>query len=199
MSEVTIQMKKCVTPIARASYVSVFRPAKFDGQNSDQESKYSITLIFEKTDDLSELKRAVFNALVEKHGSDKTKWPKDLKLPFRDGSKRADKEGYGPDKVFITATSKSQPGIVDARVQKIIDEQLFYSGCYCRAELIAFYYDAKGNKGVSFSLQNVQKVRDGKPFSGKKAAEEVFDAVDDGAPSEFGTGDEQESNDPFGL
>lgn len=179
-----IQLKKVVTPEARASYVTVFKPKAF----KDQDPKYSIVLIFDEGTDMTKIKVAVRNAVVEQFGGDKTRWPKKFKLPFRDGAEREDTEGYGPGKIFITATSKSQPGLVNNRLEKIINEQDFYSGCWCRAELIAFWYDTNGNKGVSFSLQNLQKVRDDKAFSGKKNAEDVFDAIDNGSddPASYG-------------
>lgn len=172
-----IQLKKCITPEARASFPAVFKPKSFQGQ----EAKYSIVLIFDEKTDLAPLKRAVKNAIVEQFGEDKSKWPKKLRMPFRAGDEREGTEGYGPGKVFVTATSKSAPGLVDGRRERIISEEQFYAGCDCRAEMIAFYYDVSGNKGVSFSLQNLQKIRDNTPFSGRKKAEDVFDAIDDGS------------------
>jgi hypothetical protein len=72
-----------------------------------------------------------------------------------------------------------QPGLVDASLQRIISEQDFYSGCYARATITAYGYDKAGNVGVAFGLQNVQKLRDGEAFSGRTAAENDFDAVDE--------------------
>lgn len=177
MSKMDIALKKCITPPFRVSFPVVFKPKSFQ----NQEPKFSITMLFSEDTDLKPLKRAVKNAAVEKWGEDQSKWPKKLRLPFRDGAEKEDMEGYGGGVIFVSATSKIQPGLVDARRERIIDESQFYAGCWARAELIAFAYDVSGNKGVSFSLQNLQKIRDDKPFSGRKAAEDVFDVIDDGS------------------
>lgn len=185
-AKMDIQLKKCVTPEFRVSFPAVFKPKAFQ----NQEPKYSCVMIFDKKTDLTKLREAVKNAIVEQFGEDMSRWPQRtvngkkelaLKLPFRDGADREDTEGYGPDKIFVTATSKNPPGLVNNRLEKILSEADFYAGCWARAEIIAFYYDTNGNKGVSFSLQNLQKIRDDKPFSGRKNAEDVFDAIDDGS------------------
>jgi hypothetical protein len=134
-------------------------------------------MLFDKSADLSSLKKAALNAAIEKWGP-KEKHPKNLRSPFRDGSERADTPGYD-DCIFISASSKNQPGLVNQKRQPILNERDFYAGCYARAEVLAFAYDKAGNKGVSFSLQNIQKLRDGEAFSGKKSAEKVFDEVED--------------------
>jgi hypothetical protein len=190
-----IATKRCMTPEFRVSFPSMFKPKAFEGQ----EAKFGLTMLFPKTTDLKELKRAAFNAAVEKWGT-KDKWPKNLRLPFRDGNEKADMEGY-KDTTFVSATSKQQPGLVNKAVEEIISEAEFYPGCYARATLIAFAYDQKGNKGVSFSLQNVQKIRDGKSFSGRRKASDEFDAVDSGDDDGLGgmDGTGMEEDDGLGM
>lgn len=197
----SIDKKKCITPEFRVSYPSVFKAKAF----GDQEAKFSLTMLFDKKLDLSKpasvgsmsLKHAAFNAATEKWGP-KENWPKKLKLPFRDGDdERPDTPGYA-GMIFVPANSKNQPGLVDQRLQPILDERDFYAGCYARAELIAFAYDTKGNRGVAFALQNVQKLRDGEPFSGRKAAESVFDAVADDSDNSDNYSDD-DINDALGI
>lgn len=171
-----IQKKKVVTSEFRVSFPAIFQPKAFE----NQEPKYSVVMLFDKKTDLKSLKSAAFNAAAEKWGKDKTKWPKNLRLPFRDGDERADTPGY-ENTIFVTASSKTQPGLVDQGLRPILDPKDFYAGCYARAEVIAFAYDKAGNRGVSFSLQNLQKLRDGESFSGRKDASDVFDAVEDGS------------------
>lgn len=192
MAKMEIEKKKCITPEFRVSFPAVFKPKAFE----NQEAKYSLVMLFDSDTDLKPLKRAAMNAIVEKWGADKAKWPKNLRMPFRDGDEK-EFEGY-KGKTFVSASSKTRPGLVDAKVQPIITEEQFYAGCWARAEVIAFAYDTMGNKGVSFSLQNIQKLRDDTAFSGKRKAEDVFDAVDDGSDDEenygaFGTDDLGES------
>lgn len=195
MSKMDISLKKVITPEFRVSFPSVFVPKSFEGQ----EAKYSIVMLFDKKTDLKALKAAAMNAAIEKWGS-KEKFPKRMKLPFRDGSERADTPGYDGH-IFITASSKTQPGLVNQSRQAILNDRDFYAGCYARAELIAFAYDKAGNVGVSFSLQNVQKLRDGDKFGGRKNAEDVFDSVDDGTDSEdsYSSSDDSEEENSMGF
>ena len=41
-----------------------------------------------------------------------------------------------------------------------------YPGCYCQAVVRAVTYNHPMNKGIKFSLDTLQKVRDGEPFGG---------------------------------
>lgn len=192
-----IAQKKVITSEFRASFPQVFEPKSFQGQAP----KYSLVMLFDKkTTNMKPLHDAAKNAAREKWGDDEKKWPKNLAWPFRDGSEREDTAGY-KGCTFITATSKEPPGVVDEDMNAFMDRKGFYSGCYARAEVIAFAYEAKDNqsgailkKGVSFSLQNVQKLRDGKPFSGKKAPNEVFSKVEKQSdnPENYPGGEESE-------
>jgi hypothetical protein len=146
-----------------------------------QEPKYSVTFLFEKDSDLKALQKLAKDAATTKWGADVTKWPTNLRNPFRD-QKEKDKEGYVPGNIFITATSASRPGLVDQALQDIIEEKDFYSGCYFRAEVTAFAYDKAGNRGVAFGLNHIQKLADGPPLSGRGTPQDAFDAVE-GAPT----------------
>lgn len=170
-----IESKKVKTPEFRLSFPAIFKPKAFE----QQEPKFSIVMLFDKKKaDLAGLKKAVAYAAQEKWGA-KEKWPKNLRLPFRDGDEKEDMEGY-KGHTYVSASSKQAPQIVDYKGPGVRPEPIMesdgkaYAGCYARATLIAFAYDKAGNKGVSFSLQNVQILRDGKPFSGRKNADDEF-------------------------
>lgn len=177
---------KLTTPEFRVSFPSVFEAKKVN--ETDAKAKFSVQMLFrvgatkestaagEKVVDITALKQAVANCLTEKFGADKAKWPKNLRLPFRDG-KEKDYDGYGEGVIFVGASSTMKPGLVDSNVQPIITPNEFYGGCYARATINPYYYDVKGNKGVAFGLQNIQKLRDGEPFSGRAKAEDDFDAI----------------------
>ena len=170
-----------MTPEFRVSFPNVFRPQK--PLKDGDEPKYGMTMLFPKGADLSKLKAAAKEAIKEKWGD---KPPKNLRSPFRDqGEKEFD--GYEDGAIFITATSKQKPGLVDASVQPIIDESEFYPGCYARATIRAFAYDKAGNRGVAFGLQNVQKTRDGDPLGGRTRPENDFEPV---AAEEGGSDDD---------
>jgi len=180
--------EKVMTPRFKVSFPNVFRPGK--AMQEGAEPKYGVAMLFATGADLSTLKQAAQEACVEKWGADKTKWPKNLRNPFRD---QGEKEfaGYEPGAIFVSATSKQKPGLVDASNQDILNESDFYAGCYARATVNAFCYDKAGNRGVSFGLNNVQKLADGEPLGGRASASSDFAPVGeamgkDSADSLFG-------------
>lgn len=161
--------EKIMTPKFRASFVHVFNPTKGLGDKL----KYSITMLFPKDTDISELKRICKAALKEKWGD---KPPKNLRIPFRDGDEK-EYEGY-TGMIFCGASSIQRPGLIDEERNPIIDPEEFYSGCYARATLTAFAYQHKsGNTGVSLGLQNIQKLQDGEPLISRAKPEDDFEAV----------------------
>ncbi|MCC6489104.1 MAG: DUF2815 family protein [Candidatus Hydrogenedentes bacterium] len=174
MAEEKSKRRAIITPPACAMFVYVWEPR--ESMNEGQPAQYSISLLFKKTEDISALRRAAKAAAVEKFG-DKARGLKD---PFRDVDElETPVPGYKGG-VFITAKSKTRPGIVDADLQAITDPMDFYPGCICRASVTAWPFDKKGSKGVTFLLNNIQKVKDGTRLDGKKSAEEEFDAIGDG-------------------
>lgn len=167
--------KKVITPMFRASFPYVFQPQK--PRTEGQEAKYAITMLFDKKTDLTAMKKAADLAAVEKWGTDKTKWPKKMKNPLNDGDDKEELMGY-EGMTYVTARCKKMPGLIDAAKNDIIDENEFYAGCFARASLIAFAYDVDGNKGISFALLNVQKIKDGEKFSGKTSAQDDFEEME---------------------
>lgn len=182
---------KVITPECRLSYPNLFEPRKNDLSGKDE---YSAVLLFKMGEDLSALKRAMAAACEKKWGPDKSKWPTaKFKNPtLRDqGERRGDDgampAGYEEGAIFVNVKSKDAPGVVDQRVQKILDPAEIYAGCWVRASLNAYAYDVKGNCGVSFGLLNVQKVRDGEAIGTRSAPDQDFQPVslpDDGTEVE---------------
>ena len=58
----------------------------------------------------------------------------------------------------------------------ITDPDEVYAGAIVRASVTSFSYDVSGNKGVSFALNNVQKIRDGERLDGRARAQDDFQA-----------------------
>ena len=167
-----------VTPTFRISYPNIFKPAF---NKLSQKNEYSLEALFKKGENLDVIKKACENALVKKFGPDKSKWPKGLKNPFRDQAEKA-KEGKLPDgceagAIFLRLKSEKKPGVVDQNTQPILEDQKIYAGCYVRAHINAFAYQKGANVGVSLSLNHVQLVADGEPFSGRPQAETAFTPV----------------------
>lgn len=156
---------RIVSPEFRVSFPHVFTPH----ENLSKKLMYSIVMLFDKDTDLSALKKLADEAIAAKWGKN---IPKGIRSPFRNGDEK-EYEGYAGT-VFCSASSKDKPGIVDDQVQPILNTNEFYPGCYARATLTAYAYDQLGNKGVSFGLQNIQKIRDGEPLNGRVAAQNDF-------------------------
>lgn len=184
-------MANVMTPMFRVSWPNVFKPRKNEMNGKEE---YSVVALFPKGADLTPLKKAAEAAIVEKWGPDKSKWPSNIRSPFRDqgekgklvDGKKILPAGYEEGAIFLNLKSTHRPGVVDQNVQDIIDESQFYPGCFARATVNAFAYDQKGNRGVSFGLANVQKVKDGDPLSGRPSAVEEFAPIE-GATSQGGS------------
>lgn len=167
------------TPVFRVSYPNVFKPKRNDLNGKDE---FSIVCLFKKGENLDKLKAAAQKAITDKWGSDKAKWPSNLRSPFRDQAERAKEvdgkrilpAGHEEGAIFLNLKSSQRPGVVDQNVQDIINEADFYAGCYAIASVNAYAYDQKGNRGVSFGLGNIQKVRDGEPLGNRAKPEQDF-------------------------
>ncbi len=167
------------TPTFRVSYPNVFKAKKNDLNGKDE---FSLVALFKKGEDLSALKAAAQKAIVDKWGPEKAKWPSNLRSPFRDQAERAKDVdgkrilpvGHEEGAIFLNMKSSQRPGVVDQNVQDILDESQFYAGCFARASVNAFAYDQKGNRGVSFGLGNVQKIKDGEPLGNRARPEQDF-------------------------
>lgn len=176
-----------ITPDFRAAYCGLFR-ASAPKDNPNGAKKYSVRALFPANTDLSALKQAAAQAASEKWGNN---IPKALRSPFRtNGEIDNPIEGIPEDWIVMTfsANEDRRPGIVDANLQDIIDEKECYSGAWYRAQVRPYAYENAGNKGVSFGLQNIQKLRDDEPLgAGNRPANKVFTAVSGGdAPKNAG-------------
>lgn len=167
---------KVITEKVRFSYANVWEAKSINGG----EEKYSISLIIHKSDKvtINKIKAAIEEAKKEGLSKLGGKIPTNLKTPLRDGDiDKSDDEAY-ENSYFINANSNTKPGIVDKNVQPIIDQTEFYSGCYGRASIVFYAYNANGNKGIACGLQNLQKLEDGEPLGGRSRAEDDFGAFD---------------------
>lgn len=196
-------VKKLMTPKFRALFVFVLR-AKAQKQaegEPEKKPKYSVLKMFPAGTDLKLLKEAAYQAAVAKWGADaenKLKHPK-FKSPFKDGASMVDDqgkpyEGVSPGCVCIEAWSYTAPGIVGpnidpatGKVEVLTAEQDIYSGMWARATVRPYgWTNPKGGFGITFDLQNLQKLGDDKRLSGGRApAEDDFEAI--APPTEGGT------------
>jgi hypothetical protein len=191
-----------VTPPFIGAFVNLLAPKK--KKKPTDEDSYGITMLFEEGEDLADVKALATQLMTDKFGTDKSKWPKKFNKPWRDQGEKdktnddADGKTYGgfvAGRLFMNASTKQQPEVVDEALQPVISAKTVYSGCKFRASITLFWYDTDGNKGIGVSLGPVQKMDDGEPLGGgapaaasvfspvktnkKKAAAANFDAGDD--------------------
>lgn len=170
---------KVITEKVRFSYAHVWEPS---AMQEGQEKKYSVSLLIKKSDKktLDKINAAIQLALEEGKSKFGGKIPKAPKLPLRDGDlERENDEIYGGC-MFVNATSKSKPGLVDKNTDPIMDKDEFYSGCYGRASINFYAFSVSGNKGIACGLNNLQKLEDGESLGGGRvSAEEDFGEEDD--------------------
>lgn len=173
---------KVITPQAMLSYPHLAEPQA--ARKPGQKAKYSASLVFAPGADLSALRAAAEEAAVEKFGANAVQRLKTggLKSPFRTD---VEEKGYAEGSTFINVRTEQKPGMVylwagpDGKPAIIPDnevEKALYPGSLVRASLRAFAYDTDGNRGVSFALNNIQKLGDGPRIDGRKAATEEFEA-----------------------
>ena len=200
-----------LTPVGVLSYPKVFKSELGRDAKPTDFPKWSTTFLM--TADA--LKSAEFKAMVEdaldaaderfgKKGKvgREIKWNEKLysyvtladddaiRMPFRRDTR---KKGYPEEFVMLINVSKTDnpnknvypPQIVDARGRPITDKNEIYPGVRARLSLSCFAYDASGNRGVSFGLNNVQKAGDAPRIDSMKGAQDEFGAL----PEEAGADD----------
>lgn len=179
----------------RFSYVHVWEPA---AMTEGEEKKYSVSCIIPKEDTatIDALKAAIKAAyqlgIQTRFGG---KRPRDWKNPLRDGDiDRLDDEAY-QDALFLNASCKTRPGVVDRECQPISVQEEFYSGCYGYISLNFYPFNADGKVGVAAGLNHVMKVKDGAFLGGRISAEADFAGID---PSDDPFPDEEADSDIFG-
>ena len=170
-------LTRVVTGKVRLSYVHLFEAYTSDPE--EQEAKYSVTILIPKKDKATLKKIADAIEAAKAEGKSK-KWdgkiPPNFKTTLHDGDEDADLE-RNPEyagHMYMAMSSKQRPGVVDTDLNPILDSTAVYSGCYGRVSINAYPYSAKGNKGVSFGLNNVQFLEDGEPLGGRTRAEDDF-------------------------
>jgi hypothetical protein len=190
--------KNVVTPEFRLAFPALFQVAK-NRLQPEREGRFEITMLFDKSVDLKALKELAMEAITTKWGTDKAKWPKNLRSPFRDGDEKSDWDGY-LGHTFIKAQTQIQPPVFDGACQPILDAKQVFGGCYGKAKVHAYGYDNKGNVGVSFGLDAVQITRRGEPFARSVDAEKEFGKVatskDD--PAAYAGAASDGNDNPFG-
>lgn len=177
-----------ITPEFRAAYISIFKATSQKNPDGTLSApKYTVRAVFPPDADLTQMKKEAQAAADAKWGD---KIPKTLRSPFRLNEELDNPvKGVPDDWTVATFSAKEdrKPGLVDANLQDVLDPTQVFSGAWFRCQVRAFAYENAGNKGVSFGLQNVQKLRNDDPIGGSNVpAAKAFEAF--GTPAKTAGG-----------
>lgn len=170
--------KKLVTSEVRLSYANLFEPRAIA---EGAEPKYSVCILIPKNTKegqalIKEIEQKIQQIINEDQKTLKS--TKGLTLPLRDGDIEKDSPEY-EGCMFMNASSKNPPVVVDEDRKAVINAREVYSGCYGRVSVNLFAYNKAGNKGIGVGLNAVQKTADGEPFGGTYTMASVEDDFGD--------------------
>lgn len=178
---------KVITGKVRFSYAYVHTPTSFQ---EDGDKKYNVSLLIPKKDkktikSIEDAIEAETEALKQILGVKVL--PKNAKVAeLRDGDEEYPEDEIMEGMYFLRASSKTKPGIVvknpdTGKIEDIMSEDEFYSGCYGRASINVYAYGSKDKpyKGVAFGLNNVMKTEEGEHLGGGRDSAESEFADDD--------------------
>lgn len=172
---------------ARLSYPFIFAPRARSKSDGSTEEKYEAVVVLPSDHDVGALHQAVLNTAIEKWGKDvtgKLLKAKRLKQPLRTDEDQIESQGYGDSAGYFTASSRDRIGVVSvypdpedpSRPAKITDPEEIYPGVRVNVAVRPFAWEhPEGGKGVSFSLEAIQKVGDDDRFDSKIKAQDFFD------------------------
>ncbi len=169
--------KTRITVKAVLSYVNVFEPY-IDPKEPTAKGKYKCLLLIDKSDKVSVNKiKAAIKAVEAKMITEKYagKAPKKaIPNTFNDGDEDKEGEEY-EDRYYINVSKQVKPAIVDRKLRPITDTEEVYSGCVANVCIEFYYYWLESSKGITASLEAIQKIGDGEPLGASRVrAEDVF-------------------------
>lgn len=177
-------------PIVTLSNVRNSFPFLFEPQpekDLKKKPKFGVSFILDEKVNIKEIKALEEAVEYVKKNAPKLKGLKVKKNPIHEAEDKTTKEGnpvdgYSEGKKYITARNQTRPGTVDQKLQPLVAEDgKLYAGCYVNARVAVFGYNhPESGPGVTFSLINIQHLRDGEPFGAKSGpAEEGFTAIEE--------------------
>jgi hypothetical protein len=162
------------TPVGLLSFANLFEPrAAVPGGDE----RFSTNLVFDQAaQDTPEYKALVAAIQAEAKEFFGGKVPAGIRNPIRDAAEK-EYSGYGPGKTYISAWTKTRPGIVgpNPTCEEIVEADRVFAGQRARLVVRAFGYNNSGNKGIALSLQHVQITKFDMPrLDGRKSARDEF-------------------------
>jgi hypothetical protein len=190
MGESKLPTERMTTAKARLSYPYLFTPQK--ATEPGQKDKYGTVLIFEKDVDTRPMREAAMRVAI-------ARWPDapnmfragKLRWPFRNDPETVKAKGYPEGSSFIGSNAGSnKPGVVDASLNDVLNPDEAYAGRYVFANVTVKTWEKRGNKGVSFFLNNVQILEHGERLDGRRSAQDDFEVQESALASLSDMGEE---------
>lgn len=162
---------KVICGPVRLSFVAVWEPKTAPGGDK---AKYSVSVIIPKTEKkmIKMINNAIEAAITSEMGVRRLgQNPKreKLKLPLRDGDEEREEDPAYENCMFFTASSETQPGVLDKKAQPVLDKSKVYSGVFANISLNFFAFPKEGtpgNKGIAAGLNNLMVLGYGDALGG---------------------------------
>jgi hypothetical protein len=124
--------------------------------------------------------------------------PKGVKKCLHEGAEK-EYDGYSADNMFISATNKKRPTVVDYDMSPLTAEDgRPYGGCYVNAVVRLWAQDNQFGKRINAQLQGVQFAKHGEAFgAGSFNPSEHFGPLEAPAPAPTTAGSADEDEVPF--
>lgn len=191
------EIVKITTGVFRVSYPNLATPRAFG--DAEENKKYSVQMLIPKNVGVAMYLEAMKKAAKLKWGSDaKNRFEKikrTNKWPLHDGDKDKPEDENYEGHYFIKAQrseEKGPPPLLDRKSPGSPED--FYPGCYARAILICNAYENKFGQGFGFSLQGIQKVKEGERIGGNSDVaaefEDGFNDFEEAALDDFESSDD---------
>lgn len=168
----------------RLSFPDLWEPRQFKGQGK---ARYAASFLIEPGSENDKKIRAAIEAAAKEKWADKAEahikryWFQDGKCCYQEGDKK-EYDGYEGMLVLSAYRNGDQlpPKVIDRAKRPLsADLGLPYPGCYVNAK-VDIWCQTGDYPGIRASLNVVQFVRDGEPFSGSVPSDDDMPALDEG-------------------
>lgn len=160
----------------RLSFPALFEPKLMPGA---KKAKYSACFILDKKRDAAQIKMIREGLATIAKESFKGKIPPDICLRPGDDPKKVDLDGYGPEVMFVSASSEKKIPVVDRNKTPLgPEDEKPYAGCYVNVVVRLWAQDNEFGKRINGQLRAVQFAKDGDPFGDKGVdPDEAFEDI----------------------
>jgi hypothetical protein len=177
-------------PVGRLGFVNFATPKTNENDDGTTRETYGCAQLFKKGENLT-LMREACDGFAKREKGDKAK--RFSRRPLRQQDDKVDDfDGFVEGGWYLNTSTKFPPTLTGPQREEI-EASAFYSGCYSQILFRPYFYDNKGNCGISLGIAACQFVRDGKRLSG--GGVDPNDYFDDHEPDDIGEDDEDDIGD----